>query len=207
MWCSKSQSSHLDRKWLIIIPWSDVVTNCSGTLYNQKMLSIITIIYYCAKSFQLCLTFHDPMDSSVPDSSVHGILQARILEWVAIPFSRKSTQELSWVLLHGRRILYHWATREVHLLLLLLLLLTYWASTLNKGFADNGRCMFMILREISSLYVTLCMHMLLCMCQQLFINHNWILRASVWNRYYLNLHFRDCKVYTQLSVQGPEKPG
>ena len=37
---------------------------------------------------QSCLTLWDPMDYSLPGSSVHGILQARILEWVAIPFSR-----------------------------------------------------------------------------------------------------------------------
>ena len=37
---------------------------------------------------QLCPTLCDPMDYSWPGSSVHGILQARILEWVAIPFSR-----------------------------------------------------------------------------------------------------------------------
>ena len=36
---------------------------------------------------QLCLTLCDPMDCSSPGSSVHGILQARILEWVAISFS------------------------------------------------------------------------------------------------------------------------
>ena len=36
---------------------------------------------------QLCLTLCNPMDCSLPGSSVHGILQARILEWVAIPFS------------------------------------------------------------------------------------------------------------------------
>ena len=35
---------------------------------------------------QLCLTLCSPMDCSPPGSSVHGILQARILEWVAIPF-------------------------------------------------------------------------------------------------------------------------
>ena len=39
---------------------------------------------------QPCLTLCDPMDYSPPGSSVHGILQARILEWVAIPFSRGS---------------------------------------------------------------------------------------------------------------------
>ena len=40
---------------------------------------------------QSCLTLGDPMDSSQPGSSVQGILQARILEWVAIPFSRVSS--------------------------------------------------------------------------------------------------------------------
>ena len=47
----------------------------------------------CAKhsvcvSAQLCPTFCDPMDCSPPGSSVHGIFQARILEWVSISFSR-----------------------------------------------------------------------------------------------------------------------
>ena len=41
-----------------------------------------------AKSLQSCLTLCDPKDCSLPGSSVHGILQARILEWVAVPFSR-----------------------------------------------------------------------------------------------------------------------
>ena len=41
---------------------------------------------------QSCLTHCDPMDWSPPGSSVHGILQARVLEWVAIPFSRGSSQ-------------------------------------------------------------------------------------------------------------------
>ena len=36
---------------------------------------------------QLCLTFSDPMDCSLPGSSVHGIFQARVLEWGAIAFS------------------------------------------------------------------------------------------------------------------------
>ena len=40
---------------------------------------------------QLCLTLCDTMDCSPPGSSVHGSLQAKILEWVAIPFSRDSS--------------------------------------------------------------------------------------------------------------------
>ena len=41
---------------------------------------------------QSCLTLCDPMDCSPPGSSVQGIFQARILEWVAFPFSRGSSQ-------------------------------------------------------------------------------------------------------------------
>ena len=36
---------------------------------------------------QLCPTLHDPMDCSLPGSSIHGIFQARVLEWGAIAFS------------------------------------------------------------------------------------------------------------------------
>ena len=44
----------------------------------------------CAKSLQLCLTLCNPIDYSLPGSSVHRTLQARVLEWVAVPFSRGS---------------------------------------------------------------------------------------------------------------------
>ena len=49
-----------------------------------------------AKSLQTCLTFCDPVDLSPSDSSVHGILQARILEWVAMTSSRESMVYL-WI--------------------------------------------------------------------------------------------------------------
>ena len=45
-----------------------------------------------AQSLQSCLTLCDTMDCSPPGSSVHGILQARILEWVAMPLSRGSSR-------------------------------------------------------------------------------------------------------------------
>ena len=41
----------------------------------------------CAKSLQLCPSLWEPMDYSPPDSSIHSILQARILEWVAMPWA------------------------------------------------------------------------------------------------------------------------
>ena len=40
-----------------------------------------------AKSLQSCPTLHDPMDCSPPGSSIHGIFQAKVLEWGAIAFS------------------------------------------------------------------------------------------------------------------------
>ena len=59
-------------------------------------------------------TLWDPMDCSLPGSSVHGILQARILEWFAISFSRGSSQPRDWTYISciGRKILYCWATGE-----------------------------------------------------------------------------------------------
>ena len=44
-------------------------------------------MYMCAQSFQSCPTLCDPVDHGPPGSSVHGIFQARVLEWVAIAFS------------------------------------------------------------------------------------------------------------------------
>ena len=64
---------------------------------------------------QSCPTLWDPMDCSLPCSSVHGILQARVLEWVAISFSRGSSQPRDQTRVSctvGRRFIV-WATREV----------------------------------------------------------------------------------------------
>ena len=66
---------------------------------------------------QSCPTLCDPMDYSLPGSSVHGILQARILQWVAIPFSRGTSQPQGSNpgLQHCRQILYCLNHREVHI--------------------------------------------------------------------------------------------
>ena len=45
---------------------------------------------------QLCLTLCNPMDYSLPATSVHEVLQSEILEWGAIPFSRGSSQPRDW---------------------------------------------------------------------------------------------------------------
>ena len=61
--------------------------------------------------------FCNPMDCSPPGSSVHGISLAKILEWIAIPFSRgyswpRDQTHVSWGSCIGRWILYHWTTWE-----------------------------------------------------------------------------------------------
>ena len=63
---------------------------------------------------QLCPTLCNPMDCSPPGSLVHGIFQARVLEWVAISCSRGffPTQGLNLGLLHCRQILYHLRHQE-----------------------------------------------------------------------------------------------
>ena len=79
-----------------------------GVLHCRQILYRLSHLYYFNKYFivnicfqflkvkvkvaQSCLTLCDPMDHSLSGSSVHGILQARILECVAIPFSRGSFQ-------------------------------------------------------------------------------------------------------------------
>ena len=61
---------------------------------------------------QLCPTLFDLMDCSPPGSSVHGILQARILEWVAIPFLRGSSwpRDWTWVSWIAGRFFTFWTT-------------------------------------------------------------------------------------------------
>ena len=68
------------------------------------------------------------MDCSPPDSSVHGILQARILEWVAMPFSRGIflTQGLNLSLLHCRQILYHLSHQGSHIYIFCIPLYIYY---------------------------------------------------------------------------------
>ena len=87
-----------------------------------RFTNISTFICPCvhAKSLQSCLTLCDPMNCSLPGSSVHRILQARILEWVAVPSSRGSSQTRAWthfsrVSCIGRWVCYHWCHWGSHL--------------------------------------------------------------------------------------------
>ena len=79
------------------------------TCWNEHTLGC-----HCFLVPKSCLTLCDPMDCSPPGSSVHGILQARILEWVAISLFPGSSWPRGQTLisLTGRQILYHWVTGD-----------------------------------------------------------------------------------------------
>ena len=65
---------------------------------------------------QSCLTLCTPMDCSTPGSSVHGIFQARMPEWVSISFSRGSSwpRDQTWVSLIAGRVFAIWVTRGAY---------------------------------------------------------------------------------------------
>ena len=77
-------------------------------IYNINRVEVKVLVT------QPCPTLWDPIDRSPPDSSVHVILQARILEWVAISFSRLSSQpsDWTWVSHIAGRFFTVWTTRE-----------------------------------------------------------------------------------------------
>ena len=87
----------------------------------------------------------DPIDYNLPGSSVHGISQARILEWVAISFSSGSSWSRGWTCISciGREILYHWASRGSSQLILPKILLS---------FLELGNYLILVLVNVS--YIT-----------------------------------------------------
>ena len=79
----------LEYSWLAML-WQ-LQVNREG---NQPYIYMYPCVH--AKSLQLCPTLCDPMDCSPPDSHIHGILQARILEWVTMPTSSGSSPPRDW---------------------------------------------------------------------------------------------------------------
>ena len=95
--------------------YNTVCYHCEPTLMSIHYYWLKSVLYIkVSKVAQLWLTLCDPMDCSPPGSSVHGIFQARVLEWVAIPFSRGSSQPRDWTLVSSiaDRCFPIWATRE-----------------------------------------------------------------------------------------------
>ena len=97
-------------------PFKDKHIQVSHILFFQEFT--LSILFpdplMWVKVTQSCPTICDPMDCSPPSSSVRGILQARILKWVAISFSRRSSppRDWTWVSCLAGRFFTSWATRE-----------------------------------------------------------------------------------------------
>ena len=87
---------------------------CVVTPYCGCKLHFLDDACMCAKSLQLYLTLCDPMDCSPPGFSVRGILHTRVLEWVAMPSSRGSSQlrGRTWVSCFAGRFFTIWAASE-----------------------------------------------------------------------------------------------
>ena len=86
------------------IQTAHIVQNQKNKQHDQK--------WACTLGHFSCVWLCDPMDCNLPGSSVHGILQARRLEWVAMPSSRGSSQPRDWTHVYyvsciDRWVLYH----------------------------------------------------------------------------------------------------
>ena len=103
-----------------LYPGRQCLHHCTSTevlVLFKKKKKVICLKKKCSVLLaQLYPALCEPMDCSLPDSSVHGILQARILEWVAIPPSQGvfPTQGLNPGLLCCRHTLYHLRQRKLH---------------------------------------------------------------------------------------------
>ena len=105
---------------LCILLNNDIIATVRRSLRNIKIKvlwgrkNIIFWVRYCCLVTKSCPIFCDPMGCSLPGSSVYRISQTRILEWVAISFSRGSSQlkDPTHVSGIGRKILYQWVIRE-----------------------------------------------------------------------------------------------
>ena len=95
-----------------VLEWGAIAF--SMKVYSVPQTLMYKILVVCLLVAQSCLILCDPMDCSSPGFSVHGILQARMLEWVAIPFSKGifPTQRSNLGLLNCKHILYHLSHQE-----------------------------------------------------------------------------------------------
>ena len=121
-WLVSDDSSLLSYRWPLLTMSSHGIRREKGSergweREGENKLSGVSSCCLVAKS---CPTLCDSVDCGLPGSSVHGISQARILDWVAICFSRRSSQpkDRTCVSCIGRQVLYHRATRKARCLFL-----------------------------------------------------------------------------------------
>ena len=105
--------------FLRILLDNDIISTVRRSFRNIKIKviwggkNIIFWLRYCCLVTKSCPTLCDPMGCSLPGSSFHRISQTRILEWIAIAFSRGSSRlkDPTHVSCIGRQILHQWVTR------------------------------------------------------------------------------------------------
>ena len=98
-----------------VLQKGQISINLGRTRSWEKKLGILPSVKWSERvSHSVMFDSYSFMDGSLPGSSVHGILQARILGWVAIPFSRRSSgpRDWTWVSCIAGRFFTIWATRE-----------------------------------------------------------------------------------------------
>ena len=96
----------------LLLKWPSRTPQPCGAHSSWGSFSSVCVCVCVGLVAQLCPTLDGPLDCSPPGSSGHGILQARILDWVAISYSRRSSQPRDCGSCVGRQILYHGATWE-----------------------------------------------------------------------------------------------
>ena len=100
--------------------WRATVHGVAKSRTWQRLISLLQDFESESEVAQSCLTCCDPKDCSLPGFSIHGIFQARTLEWVAISFSRGSSWPRDWtqVSCTAGRWFPFWATSEAQMWLM-----------------------------------------------------------------------------------------
>ena len=152
---ASTDSTAFDQDWLNLWMWNLRIlrADCTWNLFGRQIFLKSAALRepWCCKDMtkriqngemfwcslvlmlhaQSCSTLCDPMDCSLSGSSVHGISQARILEWVAISYSGGSSRSrdrncVSCSFCIGRQVLHHCATWKAHVLVLLTGIVLLW---------------------------------------------------------------------------------
>ena len=155
---------------LLLIRWFNLVPN-SATEFESKTFMIMdssssTTDYLLFESesvsLSMCPTLCDPRDCSLPGSSVHGILQTRILEWIVMPSSRGSSWPRDWTHIScisciGRQTLHHCATWEAPQRVIMKVLTAKWVNVLKMFRPQSVSYILLSIRAgISLIFVCIC---------------------------------------------------
>ena len=147
--CPVSVCLSVSRSNCSLIPAQPLTPARAGLVLSLFLYRVFVCVCLCIRTpsvTQPCQTLCDHMDCVPPVSSVHGIFQARILDWVAISYPRGSSQARDGscnlgIFCVGWQILYHCATWEAHIPSLLAANVI--AATESNYIPVVGRCLLL----------------------------------------------------------------